>query len=1037
MRVIHVLYAVFGLIGCASAATPRLDITEYFRTSLSLAQGAPASATAMAQTADGFLWLGTPTGLYRFDGIRFDRIDSVGKVRLLGEGVTTLLAPRSGGLWVGYLYGGVSFLEAGAIRNYPLESGLPHGTVESLTVDTEGVLWAGTSRGLARFDGKRWTDITQSVGLPSPYIEQVLADPAGGLWINSGEQLVLLRRGASRVKVYPLPTYNWLHPDRSGRIWTITATPACLYLLDATRDTEPPCHPLPAQTFAFWLADRAGNLWITDTAKHMRVLPIPAAADNAATQLETRTLADRPFIVFSDGEPNCVLEDREGNIWFATATGLEQMRRSRLRNYGHFPRNVILGTGNHNSLWVGLTNTNRTPGEDFFQLQDGGLVPYTGGPTDITASYREPTGTLWMGGIGGLWRLEDRKWEAVAPPTELSQAAIQMRARTQTIVRDAGGALWLSVVRTGLFQLRNWSRGTGAAAAVTSPAGSGDVRSGDSRWQRILIPGFTSSEYPVVMYADADGPVWLGYPHARLASLAGGTWRVYTEKDGVSIGSVQVIAKVNGEIWAGGDQGLGRIRAGRFEPLPGLNGLGSVTGLLQSAGGDLWLGTSIGGVHIARRELERLMRDPAGTPGYEVFDSLDGMPGIAPAIRPLPTVLQSDDGRIWFEANTSFAWIDPTEHVKNTITPSVIVRSVTDDGRQREAASSLILLPNVRNVAIEYTATSLSIPSRVRFKYCLEGFDHDWQDVGTRRAAYYNNLPPGRFVFHVIATNDDGVWNTRGARISLIVPALFYQTAWFRMLALALAVLVLAAAFVGRLRQVTERQRRRLEQRMEDRLEERTRIARELHDSLLQGFQGLMFRLQAVRQLLPQRPGDAATFLDAALVAGDQAIGEGREAVQNLRSGIFDGGDLATSLGALGTELAAGIDSSAEPQYRVVVEGKPRDLTPVVRDDAYRIVREAVRNAYQHANARHIETEITFGDADFIIRVRDDGIGVDPQILHSGQREGHWGLLGMRERSERLGGRLKVWSERNAGTEVELRLSARTAYARRRKDCAG
>jgi signal transduction histidine kinase len=209
---------------------------------------------------------------------------------------------------------------------------------------------------------------------------------------------------------------------------------------------------------------------------------------------------------------------------------------------------------------------------------------------------------------------------------------------------------------------------------------------------------------------------------------------------------------------------------------------------------------------------------------------------------------------------------------------------------------------------------------------------------------------------------------------------------------------------------------------------ERTRIARELHDSLLQGFQGLMFQLQAVQELLPGRPRAAAEFLEAAMQTGDQAISEGREAVQNLRSSTFEDVDLATVLGALGADLPVGTEQQASPEYRVIVEGKPRDLNPDVRDDIYRFAREAVRNAYQHANARHIETEIIFREMDLSIRVRDDGIGVDPAILARGQRAGHWGLPGMRERSESIGGELNVWSERNAGTEIELRISAAIAY---------
>jgi signal transduction histidine kinase len=291
----------------------------------------------------------------------------------------------------------------------------------------------------------------------------------------------------------------------------------------------------------------------------------------------------------------------------------------------------------------------------------------------------------------------------------------------------------------------------------------------------------------------------------------------------------------------------------------------------------------------------------------------------------------------------------------------------------------------------------------------------------------------GHYTFRVIAANNDGVWNESGASLAFVIPPALVQTGWF----IALCVVGGAAAVWAlvrlRVRQVANRVRRRLEEGMEVRLNERTRIARELHDSLLQGFQGLMFRLQAVRQLLPERSGDAAKFLDSAMQVGDQAIGEGRDAVQNLRSSSFDNRDLATSLSALGRELGAGLDPPSKPQYRAVVEGRPRELTAVVRDEAYRIAREAVSNAYQHAKAGHIETEVTFGDADLTIRVRDEGIGVDAQILARGQRPGHWGLPGMRERSESLGGQLNVWSERNAGTEVELGIPADIAYAEPRR----
>jgi signal transduction histidine kinase len=710
--------------------------------------------------------------------------------------------------------------------------------------------------------------------------------------------------------------------------------------------------------------------------------------------------------------PISALQDREGNVWFGTTGGLQQLRVPRLRRHGPFEEFVVLGTGKHNTLWVATTHYRRVPEDDFFQLKDGRMVPYRGGPTQITASYRDATGVLWVGGYGRLWKLNDNTWEEVAAPARgPASAGDDTLRRTQAIARDARGELWLSVVRVGLFRER------------------------DHRWERVLVPGVPASDYPFAICADVDGTVWFGYGQGRLASLKSDTWRLFTEKDGINVGSIQVLSRINEQLWIGGERGLQRVHSGRFESIPGLDG--SVTGLLQAKNGDLWLNTSIGGLHVTGQDLARADAAPGETLAYEAFDTLDGMPGDAIGIRPMPTVFEADDGRIWFEADDRFSSIDPTEHLKNTIAPDVIIGGITDDARRREPATSLTLFPNVHNVAIDYTATSLSIPSRVRFKYRLENFDDSWQDVGTRRTAYYNNLPPGHYLFHVIAANDDGIWNSQGAAITLTVPPLFYQTRTFRIAVFSLGILLLAALFFIRIWQVTSRERKRLEQRMEDRLNERARIARELHDSLLQGFQGLMFRLQAVRQLLPGRAGDAAKSLDSALQLGDQAIVEGRDAVESLRANSFDERDLATSLHTLGAELRVEVERQPEPHFGLVVEGRPRELTPAVRDEAYRIAREATRNAYRHAQARQIEIEVTFADASFSIRVRDDGTGIDPQILAHGRRPGHWGLPGMRERSESLGGQLYVWSESNAGTEVELRIPAGIAYTAPRGSSIG
>jgi signal transduction histidine kinase/ligand-binding sensor domain-containing protein len=999
MRALYFACIVLASMGSAAASEAPADVTGYLHTSFDPGQGAPAAAAVLAQTSDGFLWLGTSIGLYRFDGVRFERIRSIGGVPLLGEVVTALEAPRSGGLWIGYEFGGASFLEDGALRNYPAQKGaLPEGTLEGFAVDAEGAVWAATTHGMARFAGERWTDLTQSLGLPSPGAIDLMADTAGNLWLESSDKVAVLLRGATRVRIYPLPPGDDLRRDYLGRVWIMGHHPNCLFLLDATRDDVPPCRRLPDSYNDFWLIDRTGNAWGGSDATGVSVLPTPPVGGPPGTPRS---------MPFADGAaPISSLLDREGNLWFGTTRGLEQFRIPHLREYGPYPELIVLGSGNHDSMWVATTHYRPEPGDDFFHLKNNLMVPYRGGPTMITASYRDPTGVLWMGGYGRLWKLNnDDTWEeVVAPSPELASVPGDTLRRTQAIGRDRSGTLWLSVVRQGLFRLWN------------------------GKWERVTVPGMPQSDYPISIYPDGDGSLWLGYIHGGLALLKQGIWHLYTDKDGISIGSIEALNRINGQLWLGGERGVQRMRDGRFESIPGLSELRIVSGLLRTKRGDLWLNTTSGALRVSRQALARLDAAPPVPLTYETFDTLDGMPGVAAGIRPLPSILESDDGFIWFEAEDRFASLDPGEPASGSIRPEVAIETVTDDGRQREAVASLTLFPNVRNTAIDYTATSLSIPRRVRFKYRLENFDNGWQDVGGRRAAYYNNLPPGRYVFHVIAANERGIWNSQGAAMTLIVPALFYQTLSFRIAITAAGLVLLCGLIYAFIRQSADRQRKRLEQRMEDRLTERSRIARELHDSLLQGFHGMMYRLEAVRRLLPERAADASRVLDAAMQLGDQAMLEGRDAVDDLRSSVFGERDLPASLAALGAELGAALPSQSKPEFRVAVEGQPRELNAAVRDDTYRIAREAIRNAYQHSDAATIETEVRFGDCDLSIRVRDDGSGVDAQILARGQRPGHWGLPGMRERSERLGGHFQVWSKAGAGTEIELRIPADLAY---------
>ena len=326
---------------------------------------------------------------------------------------------------------------------------------------------------------------------------------------------------------------------------------------------------------------------------------------------------------------------------------------------------------------------------------------------------------------------------------------------------------------------------------------------------------------------------------------------------------------------------------------------------------------------------------------------------------------------------------------------------------------------------IDYTSPSFLVPQKVKFRYRIDGYDRDWHDAGTRRQAFYTDLPPGNYSFRVIACNSDGVWNNSAAKLDFSIAPAYYQTNWFRASVVAAFFLALWGLYRLRLRQIASEYNANLEGRVDERL----RVARDLHDTLLQSFQGLMPVFQTARNLLPGQSDRAAEVLDEGLHDAADAIVEGRNAIQNLRAIPSLDPDLGSLLNAAGQELAQSPEAQENaPAFRVVVEGSRVPLAPLLRDEIYRIGREVLRNAFRHAYAGRIEGEIRYDRDMFRLRIRDDGKGIDSSVLKEGARAGHFGLPGVHERAKKIGGQLKIWSEPGAGTEAELTVPARIAY---------
>jgi signal transduction histidine kinase len=422
--------------------------------------------------------------------------------------------------------------------------------------------------------------------------------------------------------------------------------------------------------------------------------------------------------------------------------------------------------------------------------------------------------------------------------------------------------------------------------------------------------------------------------------------------------------------------------------------------------------------------LDAWVSHPTQTIQASVFDSSDGVSSHQSTGGYDTVVAKAADGRLWFVPFGGVSVIDPHNLALNKLPPPVRIEQIIADKKTYDATNGVQLPPRVRNLAIDYTALSLVAPEKVRFRVKLEGQDKDWRELVNVRYVEYTNLPPNHYRFRVLASNNSGVWNEEGATLEFVIPPAWYQTSWFYALCAATVLAIVWLIYQLRVRQLAHQ----FNLALEARVGERTRIARELHDTLLQDFQALLPRLQAGIYQLPEGASDARKTLETAVDQASEAITEGRDAVQGLRTSTVEKNDLALAIRTLGEELAAAENDSPIP-FQVLVEGSPRNLHPIIRDEVYRLGAEALRNAFRHAAARNVEVEIRYEANSFRLRVRDDGKGIDSNLLRGDGRQGHYGLPGMRERAKVVGGKLAIWSEINSGTEIELVLPASRAYA--------
>jgi signal transduction histidine kinase/ligand-binding sensor domain-containing protein len=997
---------------CAFALNPALDVSQYAHTAWKIRDGfAKGSILSIAQAPDGYLWLGTAFGLYRFDGVRNVLWQPPPDQQLPSSTITQLVVARDGTLWIGTWSGLVSW-KNGKLTQYAELAGFH---IFALVEDDEGSIWAGTS---GPPDGKL-CEIRNGTVRCHPEMGGVdrgvfglHKDSKGNLWVGLETGVWRWRPGPPAFYAVPgLPNgrRQGMADGEDGAL-LIATTGAVMRLADGKAEA---IYRFPSARRGFrrleMLSDRGGGLWVCPAGRGIVHIH------------QGRTDVFSESAGLSGDDIYDLFEDREGNIWVATINGLDRFHElpvvtySKKQGLSDIPWGGMLAARDGSVWFATLDGLNR--------LNQGQVTVYcqhrtSAGARQIVGSglpdegvgslFQDSRGRIWVSTPTGIGYLENDRFIPAAAPGGL----------VSSLTEDASGNLWIANRELGLLRL-----------------------SQHNEFPPIPWATFGRKDPAIVLAPDPlHGGLWLGFSRGGVVWFRDGQVRSsYSATDGLGKGAVnQLRFDTEGALWIAAEGGLSRLKNGRIATLTSMSGLpcDAVQWTMENDAQSVWIMMPCGLVRVARSELDAwtgAADKTARTIHATVFDNSDGLRTLAVVGDYTPRVATSGDGKLWFMTPDGISVVDPHHLPFNRLPPPVHIEKVIADRKEYrgnllgDAPSNPRLPPLVRELEIDYTALSLVAPEKIRFRDKLEGWDHDWQDAGNRRQAFYTNLSPGNYRFRVAACNNSGVWNEAGPFLDFSIAPAYYQTTWFRALCGAAFLALLWAIYQLRVKQL----QRQFNIGLEARVNERTRIARDLHDTMLQTFQGVLLKFHGLSVMLADRP-EGQQKLEGLLEQGQQAVDEGREAVLGLRSSTVIANDLARAFTTLGEELAAKQDSHNPVAFQVEVEGETRDLHPILRDEVYRIAREALRNAFQHSGAARIEVRIHYDDRLFWVCIQDNGKGIDPKVLDAGRREGHYGLPGMHERAKLAGGRLVVRSKVNSGTETEIIIPAALAYAKSR-----
>jgi signal transduction histidine kinase/ligand-binding sensor domain-containing protein len=979
-----------------SIASSQPRVLQSFHHSSWKAEEGLGAVFNIQQAPDGFLWLTTGRGVFRFDGVRFESVHDATDGAVLDSDLDSVFISRSGGIWFATRTAGMLLWQGGKIRVFSDRVCTPSLKTDGIAEDEDGSLWFQNRTGLAHLSGNKCEQVGTSRGYPGGFVAALFIDHQGTLWIKTKSGMLLFRpkgeRLLQRASQNEAPTldYVFMHEAPNGAIWLADDTGLhhirnAVELPAAEGSDKLSVHKNEFGNFAF---DKDGVLWAGTTKgiarfQNVRDWPLRHPLNENGAELFTQDQGLSSNAIWK------IFIDREGSIWVGSNGGLDQLRSTPFHTVplpGTQQTQIGLATGQGGSLWIGSRTLPLTE-----VTAEGRSFVYPSVRL-ITCIRSDPHGTIWVGGDTHLWKIIGKHPLLVHYPREAEHGVA-------AVGTDKNGDLWLL-----LF--------------------GGDVyhrESGDWKLQNAVLarkPGVLGA-----MTTDAAGNVWLAYSNS-LVRWNGSSYDRYSFPNGSLNISVTTLAVRNDHVWLGGTGGIVLFQNGHFQlmrwkdrDLPG-----RATGVIEGEAGDLWANGYSGATHVASSELTNWLHDFNHRVEGEHLGALDGLPGLVGDRNPEPSIVEANDGRLWFATTNGVAWLDPllVARTRNPLPPPVQISSVTTNDTTYRNFVGLTLPPHTESIRMDFTALSLFMPQKVLFRYKLEGVDAVWQESGTRRQAFYTKLPPGAYQFHVIACNNDGVWNTTGATVTFRIAPAYYQTMWFKLGCGLLALLAGWLLFRLRLEQVTQTVRERLA----GQVAERERIARELHDTFLQGLYAVLLRFQTIADHVPADAPVHKMMTDA-LDRADAVLTQGRESLRDLRGDPSSMTSVAEELECLAQECRLHSDA----QFTLVAAGEARAFHPVIRDEIIQIGREAITNSFRHSFADLIRVELCYERKFFSLTVSDNGRGIDPLILAAGGKPAHWGMLGMRERCRKIGAQFSISSPKAGGTEVELRIPSKLAYA--------